>query len=707
MQYKHIPSQIHREFLGVCGLIPWVDHDSSSRVQMFSSHIGQTLVIKGATERYCQTGMEREYAKYTFSTKMPVDAQVIKVIERYRPTLGKDAIRENPQTIVIYEEEQSKRIGVLSLTRYCSYHQYFGFEYRNKPARSKLVPGEYIKAGTVLQDSPAVTDDGGYKYGIEANIAFMTHPAVSEDGVWVSRDFLPKLAFKTYETRVVEFSGRRIPLNLYGDATTYKPFPDIGDVIREDGLLMALRPYDENLAGAEMSVNDLQKPDPIFDKLVYAGGPGGRVVDIRVHHDRDNPQASTPMGMEQQAQKYDEARRYFYQEIYNEYLRLRRLRGEALVLTPEFNRLVIEAISVVGTPKDGKRIVKLYRQAPLDDWRVEFVIEYEITPTIGFKLTDTHGGKGVICHISDPEDMPVDADGNRADLVMDPNSIVSRMNLGRPYEQYTNAARRDVAKRIRTELGIAKDDLQVLSKLTKLEASNDPALTWAWDYLLGFYKIVTPATFVWMTSGEYRATRSEHLAAVIQKDIFLYMPPDSGVDSVEMVMELEKYYRPTYGPVTYRGNSGRLITTKKSVRIGSVYIILLEKIGDDWTAVSSGKLQTFGMLAQVTNSDKYSAPSRTQAIRALGEAELRIYQSYAGPQITADIHDRNNNPATHAEIVRTLLEADRPTNITSVVDRNKIPLGSSKPLQLVKHIAECGGWRFHYQEWVDPQPKPQ
>jgi len=701
MEHK-VPNQLSREFLGVVGLNPWISHDSSSRVQMFSSHIGQALVVKGSTVRRCQTGMEREFGKYTFATKIPVDAHIIKIVERYKRTYVHDSIAFNPQTLVIYEEVETKRIGCISLQNHCSYHQYFGFEYKNTPELSKLRVGQYVQGGTVLQDSPSIDADKNYKYGVECNFAFMTHPAVSEDGVMISRDVLDKFAFKTYETRVVEFGNKRFPLNLYGDKDHYKPFPDIGDRIREDGLLMATRTYNDTLSVVEQSVQDLTEVDFVHDKLFYAGGPGGRVVDIRVQHERDNPQIGTPIGMESQAMKYDDARRQFYQEILDEHNRLRHERGQNLHLTPEFQRMVVEAISVVGETRDKKRVMKLYRQAPLDDWRIEFVVEYEITPTIGFKLTETHGGKGVICHIAEPHEMPVDEAGNRADIVMDPNSTMSRMNLGRLYEQYINAASRDVAKQVRYRLGLEGKSVDTLpervvrSELERVEKETPDFFNTAWDYLMGYYEIVSPKMYIWFTTGQYKGSRLDHLTAVARDGIYLYIPPESDVEMTDVVKELEQWYRPTYGPVTYVGNSGQRITTKNPVRIGSLYVILLEKTGDDWTAVSSAKLQHYGVLSQVTNADKYSQPSRNQAIRALGEAEVRIYVSYVGPKTTADILDKNANPITHEEGLKTILLSEKPTNITELVDRNKTPMGGSKPLQLVNHIAECGGWRFRY-----------
>lgn len=325
---------------------------------------------------------------------------------------------------------------------------------------------------------------------------------------------------------------------------------------------------------------------------------------------------------------------------------------------------------------------------------------------IAYRLSLTNSvdrRKGVICKIVEPEDMPMDADGNRADIVMDPNSTVSRMNIGRLYEQYTNAASRDVAKTIRRKFDALIPDAGKANKVELISKNHPQEFDAAWQYLLRYYEIVSPKMHAWFTGNSYQGTSIDHMTSVYNCGVYLYLPPDNAPETNEVIMQLEKEYRPTYGPVTYVGNSGQRVTTKKPVRVGSLYVLLLEKTGDDWTAVSSGKLQHLGVLSQVTNSDKYSQPTRSQAIRALGEAEVRIYASYAGPEITADILDRSNSPATHRGILHNLLEAERPTDIQEVVGRKVIPLGGSKPLQLVRHIAECGGWRFAYHEYKDKQ----
>lgn len=701
------PSQLFRELMSVNSMNPWDGYDSSSRKQMFASHIGQALVISGSTERRCQTGMEREYGKYTFSVKMPCRGEIIRYVDRYRQGYGENI--PNPQTVVIFERTSDKQVGVINLTKFCTQHQYLGFEYVEREALSKIRPHGRVDEGEIFLDSPSVTKDGGYKYGVEVNMAFMSHPAASEDGILISRDFLKRFTIKTYETRVVEWGSKRMPLNLYGDEKNYKPFPDIGEYIRADGMLMALRDYDTDLAVVEQSVFDLMEVDHFFDRATYVAGPGGRVVDIRVFHDGQFVPTGAVNGMNVQPLKYDRARREFYQTILDEYKRLHRERGGQLNITPEFHRLVVEAISVVGcnTTSPNEQIRKIYRKAQLDEFRVEFVVEYTIEPTIGFKLTDCHGGKGVICHIAEPHEMPVDEAGNRADVIMDPNSTIGRMNLGRVFEQYINAASRDVSTRVRQKLGLqaGMSKLGALKALNVINAQEPRLIEEVWNYLMGYYEICSPRQYRMMTDGSYHDSWVDHLSHVVADGIYLYMPPENEPESKSIVSRIEYSpdgcYRPTYGPVTYIGYSGQPTVTRRPIRIGSLYMIMLEKIADDWTGVSSGKVQHFGVLSQVTNADKNTQPSRMQAIRAWGEAEIRIATSFAGPMVAAEILDRNNNMATHRHMLHNILEAEHPTALRNSVNRTVQPMGGSKPLQLVKHILQTSGCNFVYHHKVD------
>jgi len=306
--------------------------------------------------------------------------------------------------------------------------------------------------------------------------------------------------------------------------------------------------------------------------------------------------------------------------------------------------------------------------------------------------------KGVIVKIEKPENMPIDADGNRADVVFDPASTISRMNLGRLYEQYLNSASRDIAKHIRNLLGLSKAPCSV----EKLSCCEETQIQQAYQHLLEYYRLVSDRQYTFFSSLT-EDERMEHLADVVAKGIYLYIPIDNNIDSVEMVRNVEAFVKPTYGPVSYVGNSGIRCTTKKSVRIAPMYIMLLDKIADEWSSVSTGRLQHFGVLSPTIKSEKFSFPYRNTPTRTVGETEGRIYASYPGPLCIAEMMDISNNPQTQRHIVNNILSAPEPTNISKVVDRSVIPFGNSKNLQLVNHSLMCSGIRIAYvpeEQWA-------
>lgn len=295
--------------------------------------------------------------------------------------------------------------------------------------------------------------------------------------------------------------------------------------------------------------------------------------------------------------------------------------------------------------------------------------------------------------------MPVDEEGNVADIIMDGGSTINRMNPARLFEQYFNTANRHTHNLICKMLGVEpySTEIEANNRLVQLDSN---VLESALETLIRYYNIYYPPLAQWVREREESTV--EYLAAVVSRGIYIYLPPDNQKESVSIVNEIQaSMYRPHYGKVSYIGNSGNRVTTKDNVRIGSMYILLLEKTGDDWSSVSSSKLQHLGVIAPLTKQDKYSKPARLQAVKGAGEAEVRIFMSYTKGNFTVEMMDRNNNPKTHKHICNAILGAPMPTNINNLVDRTVIPFGGSKPLSLVRHIAECAGFRFRYAKF-DP-----
>ncbi len=691
-------NELNIELLSIVGLNPWIGNNSGAREYMFTSHIGQHLLIKGANEKRVQTGMEIEFAKYTFNSSIPVDANVIKIIQKYPKTLSND-IKHNTKVTVIYEDVDSKKIDVLDIPLYKSYHQSFGYMLKENPIMASMHPGMFIPKGTVLADSPAVSDVGGYMFGIELNAAFTSHPAAADDGILICEDVLPRLAFNKIETRVIEFGQDNFPLNIYGDDTNYKPFPDIGEYLREDGILSVLRRYDDILSPALMGKDDVRKIDHVFDDCIYVNNPKARVLDINVIYNKTT-EGGLPNGIEKQLEKYITASRLYYNSLLDTEREIWKNRHSKYGITkldlgPALHRLLYEANVMTndGGDRANDVIKKLYRKSPIDIYRVEITVEYEVTPNHGFKLSGQHGNKGVICYIEKPENMPVDKNGVRADIVADDISTINRMNLGRAFEHYMGSACNHIEFMLREHFGLERFKKYELDDI--INHIKDKNIALARNKLIRFYSMVNDGQGLYF-SDLPEEQFIEHLASVIQKGPYLYLPPDTQKEHADIVREIEREFKPLYDRVYIRDENGNQVETEDKIRIAPVYMMLLEKVADTWSAISSGKLQHFGVLSPSNRSEKYAYPFKNTAVRAVGETEGRIYASYTSKLNVAEVMDRNNNPHAHREVVKSIINADKPGYIENAVDRSLVEFGGNKPNQIVNHIALCSGWKFSY-----------
>lgn len=681
------PNQLNNAWMGVCGLQPFVGNVSSSRLQMESQHIGQCLPIEGADERMIQTTLDKEYAKYSFSVSMPENGRILKIFKKYPSSgLAADSIQHNPLTTVIYESEEGE-IGYFNLTDYRSEHQYFGFRYEAGAELSNLAPDRDFKKGDVFLKSPLVSKRGGWKFGVTANMALFSHPGTAEDSVLVRAGFLKKMRFKMFRQRVFEYGKTAFPKNLYGKNGRFKFMPDIGEKVAEHGYLCALGQHDEgHLSFVEQSTQAMATIDE-FDETVFVG-PGGTVVDVQVFHDMKDDKNIQPE-MDEQALKYYLAGKRYYQSIYDYYKRLRAARGDGLRMTDAFHHLIVEAMSVI-TPTKARLI---HRRTPIDRFRIVVTVEYDIEPNIGFKMAGLSGDKSIMCKIVADEDMPVDEHGNVADFISSEDSTVGRNNSSRIYEQFVGSVQVQLHREICQALGITPKT--VFARAVKhLQHVDQSIIDEVWATLIRFYTITRQETAqAALTTPNVR----NFLATIVAYGVNLIWPTDNEVDNPLMALELEREFRPLHAPISYRVE-GRAVRTLLPIRIGPMYVILLEKIGDDWSACSSTKTHYHGVPAQTSMGDKYRNPARETPVRATGEAEVRLLVSYTGPESAAEQIDRNSNPQTHALITRGLFEAEKVGNIGQLVDRNKHPYGGAKSLQMAHHYNLCMGWEFAYRK---------
>lgn len=667
----YVENELRPEFLGFGALNPFAGNNSSPRASMFNKHMGQTMVIAKPETRFIQTGVEREIAKYTFNIGFENNSYIIDVIPKYRQTEGIHYIKHSPMTAVIFEnaDHPDRELDVLYINDHFNIHHYAGFQYKHDTdVLSKIRAGARIKAGTIVSDSPSVTRDGDYQYGVNANILLSSHPGGTEDGVIISESFAKKVATRIYETREFSFGNGVIPLNVYGDENVYKIFPDIGDVVRDDGVLCSLRDYQPELAPCDVS-GEMLRNVTTFDKTQYAK-PGSIVVDVTVT--KGSTQAVDLFsGMDDQVTKYHERHMAFYKRIIDVCNKYKKDRRGQLHLSRELHRLMVEGLALLDN-----RVILSKKRKKLPPWTVTVTTMYQSSAENGFKITDSHGGKSVTVNVKPDKDMPVDEMGNRADLIVDDKSTIKRLIKGKLHEHYIGACRRDLTTRLRRQAAPYKGRIP------------DDVYMDIWEQLLGFYKIVSPPFYTMI--GEIKPDIYEHVDTVLDKGIYLYIPTDNPVSYMDVAALLRKYYPACHGRLKMANHKGEIIETHSKAIIGQVYYILLDKIANDYSSVASAKLQHFGLPSKPSKDKKYAEPITTNPVR-FGESEYRLFVATAGGQAIADLADRSLNPETHEEVLYNLLTAPQPTNVHSLVDRSRFPTGSGYIHRVLKHEFEALG----------------
>lgn len=687
-------------YLGHAALDPYYGVTSAARAAMFLTHIGQAPVVEGNEPRRVMTGAEMNFAETAFNISIPKDCTILNVIRKYPTGHGAGAIQHNPVTTIIYEDfyDEFKQIGVLHVPEYMSYHQTFGFKLdKSKEVWDTLRPGEMIAKGTVLAKSTTVKDNGLLGQGVNVEACFISAPGTIEDGFIISEEILAALTPRAYTTAVGGCGRKAYFLNMYGDDKVYKPFPDIGEKIRADGVIFAVRDLDDDLAPAEMTTRALRELDRTFDRAVI-GEPGSIVKDIKVFmDDRQNP-SYIPMGMDGQLRKYYSALSNYYREIIKIYRALQARRKDRLRITEDFSTLLVEAMIYLPQPADQRKLTRSYRLDTLDECRVEITYETLKTPGGAFKLTDFHGGKGVICKKMPRALMPRDQWGNICDLAIFGGSTMRRSNYGRIYEHGFGAASRDLAQRLRVEAGLERHGKVDDRMLMDSEQFRDNAwIEYAFAELQDFYSIITVDMHEILQG---HPDRRKYVGTVLKDGFsYIYSPVEDEVHLPRAMTQLiNSRFCPNYSQVTYTDQAGNFRTTKDKVLIGPLYMMLLEKIGDDWSSVASVKTQQFGLPSKLNNSDRASTPGRETAIRAYGESETRSYNCTVGPVPTLEILDQTNNPQSHSAVIHSLLTAEYSSNIDRAVDRVAIPYGNSRPVNLFDHLLECCGLRLTYAE---------
>jgi hypothetical protein len=269
--------------------------------------------------------------------------------------------------------------------------------------------------------------------------------------------------------------------------------------------------------------------------------------------------------------------------------------------------------------------------------------------------------------------MPRNQQGEVADVIVDACSTIRRTNYGRFNEHYINATTSMIENQCRS----------LLSQNRVEEATQ---------LLFDYYKVVSPLMYdkaldILPTDQD----KINHCIEACQEGLQIWLPPDSPSIGYVGIKALTEQFPLKVGPVIYRQPNGKWTQTANDILIGSMYYVLLEKIGDDWGATSIPKRQHHGIPGKLTDQDKSYLPWRDQAFKIFGESEVRCMFGALDPMFVSSMVAFPNSPAMCEDAALTILTAPQPTNVDMVMDYAKHAKQQGRANQYFNHILNTSG----------------
>lgn len=649
-------------------LCPGVANISANRLELFAKNIGQTRVPDKPEFPSIFTGYEMLFGDYTFnSAARPNEIKIISIIDKYAMQISGIPAGSNPMRTVIYRDMKTGEVSYFNIRRFTSHTNDYGYE---NIMRTNIQVGDVISPDTEIYSSP-IKDGNIYKLGLNANVAFVTVLETTEDCFCISESIAEKLSPKSIETKAITVNMKRYPLNLYGDAEQYKIFPDIGETVRPDGVLCAFRPIRKFSAISDLQPNKLTEINHIFDQKVYAH-PGAKVVDIEIFMDN---RGKLPDRVYDQVRIYHEAWLSYWREIVSVYDQFK-----SLPISDKFNTLVTRAMSRLlaakqSVPGIGKRpkviLVDGFNPVTL---KIKITLMHQVIVNKGHKSSGRDGAKGVVI-IKPDNEMPVDEQGFRADICIDPVSVLKRTNIIQLYEQYINRVLKWQAMQLDQHGSIENQFNHVVELLNDINPE--------------YAKIIE-------REHQTLQQKSDYVTECKGDTIKICIPPSMDNLTKDMILLLEDKYKTPISPIEFTIDTTegkKRIKTKSPVCIGSKYIYLLSKYPKP-LAPGYGFVNKCHM--PVGSKDKNGSPVGTTPIR-FGESESRIFA--AAQAIPAMLRFKclyGGSRMGPKVMMEALMNTEYPSRLGSVNVSTEELYDDNPSIRIAHHMAATVGLDFQH-----------
>lgn len=527
-------------------LIPMVNHTDGGRINMFTNHISQLLVVDEAEPPLIFTNFENEVGKYSsgfcrFDLEKDIEAQVIAKVHYNENSILFILECTNIETGELYYDLKHYRKAT---------HLTESFGYTNK-----LNPN--VNIGTVLPTSEKwiyksgmLDDEMNLQYGCNLNAIYLAFEGLTyEDGIVITKEAAEKMAHHDVDVYEIIINRNDILLNMYGDENNYQVLPHINQDIK-DKVLCAVRRIEKTRVIQDFKDKHLR--EIYHDDIIYHAD--GKVVDIEIFSNID---LSLEPVLNNQLNKIylhnREAKEYFVSLVEG-------IRRDGYRLSDDLNYYYTKAKEYLNQDK------KFHddRNGVFDGYLLRITTAKRSPLIKGSKISNRVGGKGVISLVIDKDDprLPKTADGRYPDIILNPMGVIGRKNITQAYEQELNA---------------------IANHIVRSSDHNPYDLI---EKMMTFYEIISPKLKVHLE--EFLEENEDNPDVIMEfcEEIFnqeqfpIYQPPFYDTVTPEKLELLYDIFEPP--KLKFEGIQDELI-------MGKVYYISLKHLADGKYSVRSSE----------------------------------------------------------------------------------------------------------------------
>lgn len=535
----------YEQILGKGLNIPNNATNSGARKIMDGTHQSHTLVLSRAEVPYVATGFENRFGDESSTIlKLDDDYEVIGKVSKFSNA-------PNHHYWLILRSLNSKKIHIIERRSYRYITELYGY-LMNNTAMDALQVGQIYTSGTEVRKSTGFDEYDNKTNGCNLNVAYMATDNNMEDSVIISDTCAKRMSAPLFREVEITINENDIPLNLYGNDSLYKIFPDIGEDIR-GGILLAYRREKREEAIYTQTIQRLEQVMMSDEKITLKG----KVIDLDIHCNNIDNLSSTIYN--QQFKAYYMDRQRMWQEIVNI---IGPYDSNGFELSYDAKKLfVIAQQELMQKPFIDKR--------KFSNIHIRFIVMEERLMNIGDKCSDRYGGKGVVSTILPQKMMPQLPNGEYADMIKNSSTMYNRENPGQLFELSLNYISMNIIDRLRTG---------VLGPQESMEAIYD------------FLHIVSPIEEAKMRSYVESLCDDDKLTflnSILESDcIYISSLPITEVMTMDKLMALYdrfSWIQQAYAKVPVKDSKGntRYVSTRRPMIIGKQYVLRLKQVAEE------------------------------------------------------------------------------------------------------------------------------